>query len=85
MDQMLSRLNNKKMDETTFIKPDWEQFKRIDEVFPCVKKLTEQDKPSDQDTYDEWDVSVFLPVQAIPEGNEACLERLHKWSEDNVR
>ena len=51
MDQMLSRLNNKKMDETTFIKADWEQFKRIDEVFPCVKKyLLNRINLADQDT-----------------------------------
>ena len=63
MDQMLSRLNNKKMDETTFIKADWEQFKKIDEVFPCVKKyLLNRINLAIKIPADEWDVAVFLPV-----------------------
>jgi hypothetical protein len=74
MDALLGRLNNKKMDETTFVKADWEVLKKIDEVFPCVKKyLLSNIKLAIKIPADEWDVAIFLPVARFQKMSEKSV------------
>jgi hypothetical protein len=81
MDELQSRMNNKKMDETTFIKADWDTLKKIDEVFPCVKKyLLTHIKLAIKIPADEWDVALFLPVARFQKKSEKFV-----WKDSMAR